>query len=78
MGKPMLATDVGDLLYVLDDVGEIVPPRSPSSLADAIRRLAADEARREAMGKRTRERCVERYSYDALAPTMDEVVTSVR
>ena len=78
MGKPVLATDVGDLPYVLSDGGEIVPPGSPSSLADAIRRLAADESRRNAMGSRARERCVERYSYDALAPTMDEVVASVR
>lgn len=42
---------------------------SPTLLTDVINRLA--------MGNRAYVGCVERYSYDALAPTMDEVVTSV-
>ncbi|WP_082224533.1 glycosyltransferase family 4 protein [Halolamina rubra] len=78
MGKPVIATEVGDLPRVLGDGGEIVSPDSPASLADAISRLTADESRRSVMGNRARDRCVKHYSYDALAPKIAEIVTSIQ
>lgn len=76
MGKAIVATDVCDLAHVLNGCGRIVPPGSPSALRDALTDLLDDPSIRADLGRAARERCVERYSYDALAPVVADVVES--
>lgn len=51
-GKPMVATAVGGVVDVVVDAvtGYLVPPASPSALAEGIERLLADPKRALAMG----------------------------
>jgi glycosyltransferase involved in cell wall biosynthesis len=77
MAKPIVATDVNDLPMVLDDCGIIVEPENVAQLKEAIMDLHRKPAEREELGKKARERCVERYSYDTLAPVIDEVIMNV-
>jgi glycosyltransferase involved in cell wall biosynthesis len=77
MGKPIVATDVCDLAHVLDGCGRIVPPESPEALRDVLTDLLDDPALRADLGRAARQRCVERYSYDALAPVVADVIESV-
>ncbi|WP_176548195.1 glycosyltransferase [Natrinema sp. CBA1119] len=77
MAKPIIATNVSDLPTILDGCGLIVEPEEPTQLQDAILRLFFDETLREEIGQAARKRCVKQYSYDALAPVIDEIVTTV-
>lgn len=55
-GKPVIATDVGELGPVVRDhhLGLVVPPKDAGALAEAIRRLAADPALRGKLGSAAR------------------------
>lgn len=61
----VVATDSGGVREVLGDAGYLVPSRDPAALANAIvaaAGLSPDEAAE--LGKRARQRVVERYSFD--------------
>ncbi|MDD9348248.1 glycosyltransferase [Mumia sp.] len=51
-GRPVVGTAVGGLLDTIEPgvTGELVPPRDPAALAEALAGLLADPARREAYG----------------------------
>lgn len=60
-GVPQVATDVGGTREAVDDAtGRVVPPRSPTALAEAIVALLADEPARAEMGRASRRRYQER------------------
>ena len=52
-GRPVIGTAVGPIPEVVSDgeSGLIIPPRSPAALADALHRLATDEALRRRLGE---------------------------
>jgi glycosyltransferase involved in cell wall biosynthesis len=58
VGLPVVATAVGGIpeAVVHGETGLLVPPRSPEALAGALVELARDPGRREALGRRGRER----------------------
>ncbi|MCH7910470.1 MAG: glycosyltransferase family 4 protein, partial [Candidatus Hydrogenedentes bacterium] len=68
LGKPVIASDIGGIpeLVEPDATGLLVPPRDPTALAEAMRDLAQDPARIEAMGRCARERieaiCASHYA----------------
>jgi glycosyltransferase involved in cell wall biosynthesis len=65
-GVPCVVTDVGDAPAIVDDTGEVVPPRDPVALGDAWARLAALGAgARRALGQRARARVIQHYAIDA-------------
>lgn len=70
-GKPVIASDipgsgVGSVV-ARDRTGLLVPPRDAAALAGALRSLAADPARREAMGAAGLERWRRDYRIDAVS-----------
>ncbi len=86
-GVPTIATAVGGNGEAIgdDDVGRLVPPRSPESLAAAIRELAESADLRERLGVAARDRacalfaiddCVDRYEnlYRGLLSASDKPV----
>jgi glycosyltransferase involved in cell wall biosynthesis len=78
LGRPVVSTRVSMIPEILDGCGLLVEPGDVPGLAGAIGRLLADSAQAEALGAKARERCVERYSYqaarEALFPLIDRVM----
>jgi len=63
MGKPVVATSVGDLPEIIEDgvSGFLVRPARPEELADRVMRLLADPGLARRMGEAARERVQVRY-----------------
>lgn len=74
MGKAIIATDVSDIANILHDCGVVVDPNSPAELAEAIRKLAREPNLIREIGLNARQKCIEYYSYDAVAPKLSRVV----
>jgi len=65
LGRPVVSTRVSMIPEILDGCGLVVEPGNVMALAAAIRRLVDDPAEAHTLGARARERCVERYSFEA-------------
>lgn len=68
MAKPVVATDVGGVWELVDDVGRLVPSRDPHALAQSMLEcmaLSADE--RAAQGQAARQRILDAFSIEARA-----------
>jgi glycosyltransferase involved in cell wall biosynthesis len=66
-GRPVAASRVGGLPEIVDDeVGALFEPANPESLAATVAALL-DRTDLDALGRRARERVVERWSNDRLA-----------
>jgi glycosyltransferase involved in cell wall biosynthesis len=66
-GLPVVSTSVGGVPeLVTDETGILVPPGDDAALADAIRQLLDDPARRQAMGQAGRRRAVEHFSLETM------------
>jgi len=78
-GVPVVATNVGGLRdTVVDGVtGELVPPRNPELLGQAVRRLLAQPAHRLAYGAAAVERVRSRYNWWQTAEQLTAVYHSV-
>jgi glycosyltransferase involved in cell wall biosynthesis len=77
MAKPIVATWVSDMPSVLDGCGRLVPPGDADALAAAIAELVADPEEARTLGRRARERCLERYTFEQVGATLREVVQGV-
>jgi glycosyltransferase involved in cell wall biosynthesis len=68
MAKPVIASRIEGLPEVVDDgrTGLLVPPADPVSLAQAIVELAADPARRQALGLQGRARVEELFTLNRM------------
>ncbi|MFW6075321.1 MAG: glycosyltransferase, partial [Chloroflexota bacterium] len=66
-GLPVIATRSGGPETIIDDrrTGILVEPGDPRALADAIRYLAAEPARRVRLGEAARETVARRFSLEA-------------
>ena len=65
-GRAIVTCDVPGCREVVrdGDNGLLVPPRDSASLAIALKRLLADDALRQRLARRSRERAVEEFSVD--------------
>lgn len=68
-GLPVVATRIAGCEDLVEDgaTGLLVPPGNPAALAQAIAQLAADPARRAAMGAAARRRAESRFSWRTAA-----------
>jgi D-inositol-3-phosphate glycosyltransferase len=78
-GVPVVATAVGGLTdTVVDGVtGDLVPARDPRALGVALRRLLADEVRRDSYGVAALDRAVHSYSWRRVATQLAAVYAAV-
>ncbi|WOB44493.1 glycosyltransferase family 4 protein [Thermoleptolyngbya oregonensis NK1-22] len=77
MGKPVLATRVGDIPDILGDTGYLADPDSPAQLAAQLRHILAHPDEATHKGQRARDRCVARYSLDPMAIALRAVLERV-
>lgn len=77
-GVPCVSTAVGDVAELIGDCGEVVPSADDAAVAAAIERLLAVEpAQRQALGRRARQRIVERFSITEVARRYAGLLQSV-
>lgn len=69
-GLPVVASQVGQVPVLLEDLGVLVPPSRPDLLAAAIDELAIDPQRRADLGRRGRRRAEERHSWSDVVRTI--------
>ncbi|MEH2256905.1 glycosyltransferase family 4 protein [Nostoc sp.] len=74
MAKPVLATRVGDIPEILNEVGYLVDPASPEQIAEQIKLIFQDLETANEVGKKARSRCLEKYSVEKMASTMESVI----
>ncbi len=74
MGKPILSTRVGDIPDILGDTGYLVSPSCPEEIAETLKTIFQNWQQAEQMGKRARERCMERYSLEALSENLSSAL----
>lgn len=78
MSKPILATRVGDIPDILGDTGYLVEPSSPEQIAEQIKSIFQNLEQAQEQGIKARARCVERYSIDAMAAIIADVITGLK
>jgi glycosyltransferase involved in cell wall biosynthesis len=78
-GLPVVATDIGGNNEVITSGvnGFLVPPKSPTAMAEAILKLLDDEKLRKKIGKAARETIEKRYTWDKIAGNTLECYESV-
>lgn len=78
-GLPVIATRVGGNGELVEDgrTGILVPAADPETLADALRRLAADPNRAGAMGRDGRETALRRFSMESMTRSYQAVYDDV-
>ena len=65
LGRPIVSTRVSMIPEILDGCGTLVPPGDVTALARAIEDLIDHPVEAQALGAQARQRCVERYSFEA-------------
>ncbi len=80
LARPVVSTHVSMIPEILDGCGLVVPPGDVRALGGALGHLLADRALAEALGRRARARCEERYSFTTarqrLYPLVERLVAS--
>ena len=78
-GKPTICTRVGGMTDTVDEdnTGLLVKPADPLALSDAIIKLAGDPKAAEAMGRRARERAVEKFDWLVIAREYKELLDEI-
>jgi glycosyltransferase involved in cell wall biosynthesis len=74
MAKPVLASRVGDIPEILGDTGYLVEANAPDEIAATIEWIFEHPEEASEKGDRARQRCIERYSIDAMATILSEVI----
>ncbi len=73
MAKPIIATRVSDLPEILDSCGWIVEPENPKQLTKTIQYVLSNPKEADKMGQKARQKCIEKYSWDAMEKLLVEV-----
>jgi glycosyltransferase involved in cell wall biosynthesis len=74
LGKPILTTEVSDIPEIVDDTAVVVQPNSVKALTSGLKRLLNDPLLRAQLGDRARQRCLQKYSYEAVRPVLNPII----
>lgn len=73
MAKPIIATNVSDLPEIMEGCGWIVEPENSEQLAQTIQYAFSNPEEAEEMGWKARQKCIDKYSWDAMEKVLVEV-----
>jgi glycosyltransferase involved in cell wall biosynthesis len=71
-GKPIVASDVGDVRNMLDGVGLLVESGKPEALAEGILELVRNEKLRNTMAAAARQRAETKYNWECSAGNLEK------
>ncbi|KZL49011.1 glycosyl transferase group 1 [Nodularia spumigena CENA596] len=77
MAKPVLSTIVGDIPEILGETGYLVQPSCPEQIAEQIQLIFENLELANERGQRARDRCVEKYSIEAMASSLQSVISQL-
>lgn len=77
MAKPVLSSRVGDIPAILGDTGYLVDPNSPAQIAQKIQWIFQNLPAANCQGMKARERCVQKYSIQAMAPILSDILAGI-
>jgi glycosyltransferase involved in cell wall biosynthesis len=77
MGVPVISSQLCDIPEILDGCGYVVPPDDHAALQATIEHVLEHPEEAREMGRRARQRVVERYSWDVMDATLREAVEAV-
>jgi spore coat protein SA len=79
-GLPVVSTRAGGIPEIVVDreTGRLVSPGEVEGLAEALVELVQDEALRKEMGKRGRQRLMDRFSWDHTARALERVIEGLQ
>jgi glycosyltransferase involved in cell wall biosynthesis len=77
MARPIVASSVSDLPWVLEGCGRLVAPGDVDGMARAIAELLSNPTEARALGERARIRCLEQFSMQRVGERLREVVKRV-
>lgn len=70
MAKPIVATRISDIPEILDGCGLIVESENIDELSTAIKYVLENKNAALELGTKAREKCIEKYSWDAMEKTL--------
>ncbi|MBW1930954.1 MAG: glycosyltransferase family 4 protein [Deltaproteobacteria bacterium] len=73
MEKAIISTNVSDIPEILYRCGWIVEPERPKELAQAIQYILDNPRKAQEMSRKARERCIEKYSWEAIEKILVKV-----
>lgn len=78
MAKPILSTKVGDIPTILKGAGYLVEPNSPEQIAEQLQAIFQDWETASQIGLKARQKCIEHYSTDAMALTLEKLIGQLK
>jgi len=76
MAKPILSTNVSDLPEILEGCGWIVEPGRPRQLGEALQHILNNPKEADEAGHKARQRCIAKYSFDAMEGKLAKIFES--
>jgi len=71
-GKPIVASDVGEVRNMVEGAGLLVAPGKPEALAQGILELADNEALRKTLAIAARQRAETKYNWRCSAENLEK------
>jgi len=73
---PVVATDVGDTAWLLDGLGNVVPPSDPQALANALLEvIRLSQAERQRIGQAERQHILQHFTLQAVVRDFESLLT---
>ena len=76
-GVPVAATDVGDARMIIDNLGEVVPPRRPDLLATAWAELLERRRQQPGFSQAVRAHIVDNFSVAAMVENTELILKRI-
>jgi glycosyltransferase involved in cell wall biosynthesis len=76
-GKPVVASDVGEVRNMLDGAGLLVEPGRPEAIAKGILELAGDEKLRKTLAAAARQRAETKYNWTCSAGNLEKAYKKI-